>query len=127
MKTHILLIDDDEDELEILTAALHKIPLAFDCMWVQSTEHAMQILNHYTPDYIFIDYNMPKSNGLTCLSEIKKLKNMQDIPVILYSNCIDEVNSKQALSLGAVSCIEKPTKMNALVNELKNILHLKDD
>lgn len=122
MKTHILLIDDDKDELEILTAALHRVPLAFDCMWVQSAEHAIQLLNNYSPDYIFIDYNMPKTDGLTCLAEIKKIKKVQNIPVILYSTCIDEVSSKKALSLGAITCLEKPTGMNALVKRLKEII-----
>lgn len=119
-KTHILLIDDDEDELEILTAALNKVPLSFDCMWVQSAEHAVELLNHYTPDYIFIDYNMPKENGLKCLAEIKKMQHMQDIPVILYSTAIDETNSRQAVSLGA-TCLQKQTGINALVKQLKEI------
>ena len=122
MKTHILLIDDDEDELEILTAALHKVPLAFDCIWVQSAEHALQLLNHYSPDYIFIDYNMPKANGLKCLAEIKKMQHAQNIPVILYSTCINEVNSKKAMSLGAFTCLEKPIRFNVLVKQLKEII-----
>ena len=122
MKTHILLIDDDEDELEILTAALNKVPLTFDCMWVQSAEHAVELLNHYTPDYIFIDYNMPKENGLKCLAEIKKIKTVRDIPVILYSTSIDEVNSSQALSLGALTCLQKQTGINALAKQLKEII-----
>jgi DNA-binding NtrC family response regulator len=121
MKRHILLIDDDEDEFEILRTALFKVPIEFECMWVQSPEHALQLLRSYVPDFIFIDYNMPKSNGLKCLAEIKKLKNVENTPVILYSNCIDEESSEKAKSMGAYT-LEKPTLMNTLVKKLKELL-----
>lgn len=124
MKKHILLIDNDEDEIEIFTAALDQIPLSYDCMWVQSAEHAIKLLSNFSPDYIFIDYNMPKINGLECLETIKKIDSVKNIPVILYSNNINEENYNKAISLGAYSCLKKPGMIRTLIGKLKEILIL---
>jgi DNA-binding response OmpR family regulator len=121
MKKHILLIDDDEDELSILTAALYQIPLAFDCMWVKNADHALRLLQNYTPDYIFIDYNMPKMNGIKCLEEIKKLENLHETPVILYTTSTDEENRQRAMSIGATAYMQKPNALDALLTKLKDI------
>src|SRR5215212_2357558 len=95
MKKHILLIDDDEDEIEIFTDALEKLPVSFNCTCASNADEAIRMLGKVSPDFIFIDYNMPKVNGLKCLEKIKKTKTARDIPVILYSNYIDEeVNKK---------------------------------
>jgi len=66
MNKHILLIDDDKDELLIFTDALEAKPGPgkFECSYAQSTLEAVQMLKHLVPDYIFIDYNIPKMNGL---------------------------------------------------------------
>jgi CheY-like chemotaxis protein len=40
---------------------------------------ALEFLSYSSPAYIFIDYNMPKVNGLEVVSEIKKLKNSKKV------------------------------------------------
>lgn len=122
MKKHILLIDNDEDELEIFTAALNEVPVPCDCMWVQSAEHAIKLLHNFSPDYIFIDYNMPKIDGLQCLESIKKIDTIKNVPVILYSNYINDENNQKAISLGAYACLKKPGLIRTLVRKLKEIL-----
>ena len=76
-KNIILLIDDDEDEHEIFLSALKNTDRTFDFISADSCETALDILNKLEPDYIFIDVNMPRINGMICLERIKKInKNM---------------------------------------------------
>ena len=121
MNKTILLIDDDEDELEIFTGALTQVPFPIECKQATSAEDGLNMLKTFRPDYIFVDYNMPKQNGLACLEEIKKLSELKAIPVILYSNYIDPEMEKKAMALGATLCMKKPFMTGILARKLKEL------
>lgn len=118
----ILLIDDDQEEFHILNHALQVAGLPHSCIWANGIERATQLLCEVLPDYIFIDYNMPKENGLACLEKIRKIKAIQDVPVVFYSNSIDETTRLQARERGASFCMEKPNSLSKLVANLIDIM-----
>ena len=122
MTNDILLIDDDADELEVFNQALHSIDRTIRCMHAKDLEEALEILHDCSPGYVFIDFNMPKTNGLQCLAEIKKLKSLEKSKIVLYSNYIDDAMSSAAMKLGAFKCVKKPNMINLLARRLKEIL-----
>ena len=122
MQKHILLIDDDGDELDILRNALERAGIKSVCAWVPDAEQAIQVLQDTIPDFIFLDLNMPKINGLTCLKEIRKMKRLINIPIILYSTSINEETRKKASETGASWCIQKKMTVTDLAEDLSNIL-----
>jgi DNA-binding NtrC family response regulator len=122
MEKLILLIDDDEDELDIFNDALNKLPVSFTCSQVRNTEEAMQWLNQTKPAFIFIDYNMPKANGIECLAELKKIKDLQNTDFIIYSDFPDDTINEQALAMGASVFMKKPNLTSTLAHRLKEIL-----
>jgi CheY-like chemotaxis protein len=122
MKKVILLIDDDEDEFELFIDALHEMPFHCECMYSRNPEQALNLLCWKVPDLIFIDYNMPRINGLQCLWEIKQMKILQDVPVILYSSAVSEELTRNAISIGAALCIRKPHKVKILAETLMRVL-----
>ena len=122
MIKNILLIDDDEDELEIFTEALNKLPIEFQCQLATNPDKASKLLKDFIPDYVFIDYNMPLSNGVEVLSRLKKSKELRAARFILYSNYINEVMAEEALANGAFACIRKPNLTATLSSTLKELL-----
>ena len=122
MTREILLIDDDNDELEVFTAALHSFDATIPCTLAKNLDEALDFLSYSSPAYIFIDFNMPKTNGLECLSEIKKFCKLEQSRIILYSNYISEEMNEQAIALGAYYCIKKPNMIYLLAKNLKEIL-----
>jgi CheY-like chemotaxis protein len=122
MSKLILLIDDDEDEGYFFKEALKKMNSSFECMYMQNAQNGIKLLNSLMPDFIFIDINMPKMDGFECLSKVKKIKNAENIPVILYSTGADKELRNQALTLGAADCIAKTNSINSLAEALKKIL-----
>jgi DNA-binding NtrC family response regulator len=127
MQKYILLIDDDKDEMDIISEALDEIDKPMSCIQSTSASAAMNVLNYLTPGYIFLDLNMPDINGLKCLEEIRKIKNLVSVPVILYSNFINEDTFKKAIEAGAAACIKKPRKIDALAEILKGIFSTKSE
>ncbi|AEV98619.1 hypothetical protein A4D02_21260 [Niastella koreensis] len=122
MKYIILLVDDDDDEFDLFMEALHGTNLQCDCIFSKNAEKALHLLYYTIPDFIFIDYNMPKINGLKFITEIKKLRPPRDVPIILYSSAITDSLAKNAMALGAFLCIKKPYEINTLTKILLNIL-----
>jgi PleD family two-component response regulator len=122
MKKMILLIDDDEEEFELFIEALHEAHFNCDCIFAKTAEQALNFLRYTVPDFIFLDYNMPKINGLKCLTKIKQLINSKDIPVVLYSTGINDELCKVAISNGATLCIKKPDKIHTLAEIFHQVL-----
>src|SRR3954454_2461358 len=110
MERCILLIDDDPDEIDIFSEALAKMKKSIVCIQATGASAAMNLLDSLLPDYIFLDINMPEINGLKCLEEIRKAKTFKDVPIILYSNSINQDIVTKARIAGASACIRKPKK-----------------
>jgi CheY-like chemotaxis protein len=124
MKKIILLIDDDVDEFDFYNEALQEINFPGNLIHVNNAAQALVLLGHVTPDYIFLDYNMPKMNGLTFLEKIKKMIRLQHVPVILSSTQIDDKLTKDAIALGASFCIRKACKVQSLAEILQHVFSM---
>jgi DNA-binding NtrC family response regulator len=124
MEKFVLLIDDDRDELDIFQEALQQaeLPFSTQCTHFESIEKAIDYLRNFKVDYVFIDYNMPRTNGLQSLTLIRKSGFCDGVPVILYSAFIDNAIEEKALQLGAYSFLRKPVKSSVLSRKLQQIL-----
>lgn len=120
-KQYILLVDDDPDEFEFFQDALEKLPGQFDCGYAASAEAAFLLLGNITPDYIFMDMNMPAINGLECMAMLKKMKWLKDVPVYIYTTGYDEALHRLALEKGASGCLKKPSQPKLLLQMLRNL------
>lgn len=119
----ILLVDDDEDEHEIFLSALKHVDKPCRFISADSCDEAVEILKETAPDYIFIDVNMPRTNGMVCLEQIKKISTIAHVPVYMYSTGINARDGQKALQLGAVDYIIKPNSIPNLSMLLKKIVH----
>ncbi len=119
----ILNVDDDEEDIEIFCDAVREIDSSIICLVAKSAEEALQILNSDIdlPAYIFLDINMPKVDGNTCLAQIKKDRRLNRIPVIMYSTHTrkTDIETYKALNAGF---LVKQNSFYELVTELKKVL-----
>jgi CheY-like chemotaxis protein len=121
MNKKILLIDDDKDELDILTEALVMASIKCDCTSADSGDKALAVLDLVGPDIIFLDINMPRMNGLDCLKHIRKKPGYIKTPVIIYSTGINMQTAAIAEKLGATKCIKKTGSISSLSRILINL------
>ena len=122
MKKHIMLIDDDEEELGIFVHALDQIGIPYKCTWAMNGEQALKQLPYLTPDIIFLDLHMPGMNGLECLSAIRQLPHLKGTPIILHSSALTDESRKKARNLGASACLEKSSNLSALETILSEFI-----
>ena len=119
---NILLIDDDEDDCLFLSNALAAVSDRLSLSCTQSTDQLLETINRNQPALIFIDYYLPKKNGLDCLRQIKNHPDYKDIPVVMWSTSSMNKDVVAAQREGAQSYVQKPTYYKELVNEVKAIL-----
>jgi CheY-like chemotaxis protein len=127
MHKKFFLIDDDPDELDIFSEALSEVDSACTCTWVDSPFTALERLQTETPDIIFLDINMPRMDGFECLQEIRKVAKLAHIPVILYSNGINDEACKKAIRLGAAGCVRKAADIPKLIQIIRKVMKNKDN
>ena len=119
---NIFLADDDKDDCLFFHEALEELQLQTTLTAVHDGEQLMQLLNKKTdgnPDVLFLDLNMPRKNGVTCLEEIKRSEKLKSLPVIVFSTSYDESIANLLYKNGAQHYICKPADFS----ELKKIIH----
>lgn len=124
-KPTFFLIDDDIDDHEVFEMALHKIDDNFIFSVARDGVEGLQKLkadDDFIPDFIFLDINMPRMDGMQCLPEIKKLRHLQHSRIIMYSTTNDEKVRQASQQLGADEFMVKPARLTLLVNNLLRII-----
>ncbi len=90
---NLLLADDDKDDRLFFEEALEELPASTNLATLDDGEQLMQLLTKQTfeiPHGLFLDLNMPRTNGFECLSEIKLIKKLKRLPVILFSTSLNK-------------------------------------
>lgn len=122
----LFLVDDDQDDREIFQEAIHSCNPDIDLIFASDGVEALQLLrsNKVKPDAIFLDYNMPRLNGLECLKKLKKNEDTRSIPTVMYTTSGDREQEKVILLLGADYYMRKTTSFTQLCDELTRVLGL---
>jgi CheY-like chemotaxis protein len=122
-----LLIDDDEDDKEIFCLAMAEADPSMRCSIASNGPEALGILldRSFTPDFIFLDLNMPLMNGKECLREIRRHEHLRHIPVVIFSTSSMQKDIQETKELGASSFITKPPLVSTLAQKLSEFLNSK--
>ena len=122
------IVDDDPDDQEVFIEALKGLDEFCTCITAFNGQDALQKLANEMPslpDFIFLDLNMPRMNGRQFLFEIKKIKLLRDIPVIIYSTSTEQTDMLDTIQLGAVYFLHKPNRFEDLKKALAKIISRK--
>jgi CheY-like chemotaxis protein len=116
---HALIIDDNAANLNVLAEMLTLEGLS--CTKVQATGNlgtALEKLNAL--NIVFLDLEMPGTNGYQILEYLSANARCQGIPVVGYSVHISEINTARAR--GFHSFLGKPLNADDFPDQLARIL-----
>ncbi len=114
---NLLLADDDKDDCFFFKEALEELPISAKLTTVNDGVQLMQLLSakeSQLPDSLFLDLNMPRKSGFECLSEIKKINKLMNLPVIIYSTSLNREVVDLLYQKGALYYICKPGEYDKL-------------
>ncbi len=121
-----LIIDDDQDDQEIFLMCLQQVNKNVDCAANSDSVDAVAWLANdtaYTPDFIFVDMNMPKMNGIECLKKLRKIDRLKDTVIYMYSTTSEGSLVAESKRYGASDFIIKPARTAELKEKLAQIFN----
>lgn len=131
MATHylprILLIDDDEDDRELFSAALAEVSPASALSTAESCNAALSFIysndSLLIPDVIFLDLTMPGISGYECVALIKAHPQLNAVPVVVMSTTESPAQTDMLYELGVSYFITKPPtfgKLKEIIDKMVN-------
>jgi DNA-binding response OmpR family regulator len=118
----ILFITENNDDLILLQLALHKTPFIVNLKHSFTSERILSLLNRQAPDLLFIDINHPGYSSIYGISAIRKSKNFNNLPVIVYTTSEKQEHINECYSNGANFYFIKPYTIRNFVEELTMLL-----
>lgn len=115
---NILVVDDEQLIRNVIKEYL--LNEGYNVYEAENGLDALRVLSDKKIDLIVLDIMMPKMDGFTCLSEVRKTKN---IPVIMLSARKEEIDKLNSFDLGVDDYVTKPFSPKELVARVK--AHLK--
>lgn len=100
--THVLIVDDREDERFLLGRRLRKIDSAIVTTEVESAAGAETALSDASSpfDVMFLDVSMPVVSGIEFLDRVKTLRaeheHLRDLVVVMYTSFVAEKDEAAA-------------------------------
>ena len=122
MSGNILVIEDDQDMCDLLTAGLSRRDFSVKT-FVSGKEGLASVDLHLT-DVVLADINLPDINGLDICNAI--VSNMPDIPVIMMTAFGSMDTAIAAIRAGAYDFVTKPLDLDILALSLKRAVRYRN-
>ena len=117
----ILIVDDDLTLREMYVERLKMEGFAVES--AKDGEEAIQKAKTDHPNIILLDIMMPKINGLDVLKMLKSDEETKNIPVLLLTALIQDIDKTKGLSSGADDYIVKSETMpGEVIEKIKTAL-----
>jgi len=120
-KIRLLLVDDEESYLEVLSKRLAKRNL--EVMTAESGAAAIQALRRYECDVAVVDLKMEDMDGIEVLKIFKKMD--PKLAVIILTGHGSEQAARDGLALGAFDYLTKPCDLDDLMNKITDAYNAK--
>ena len=116
----ILVVDDEEDLVELLTYNLGKEGFRIDS--AMSGEKGLELARANKPDLVILDLMLPGMDGLDVCRTLKRDPSTEAIGVLMLSARGEEADIVTGLELGADDYITKPFSPRVLIARVRAVL-----
>lgn len=120
-KFRVLVVEDDNDLLEIVTELLKdepKLEVKAECNGFNA---GLQIAGWY-PDLILLDFLMPGVSGFEICSRLRENEETKDIPVLAITSLSTRENRRAVYESGVSDFLGKPFYSEALLHKVRILL-----
>ncbi len=117
-KTHIVIIEDETDLLEL--EEYHLTKAGYQVTGLLSAKHAQQLLDEEPVDLLIVDRNLPEIEGSEFVARLRAMD--YDVPVVFVSAKDQSHHIEEGFDRGADDYLTKPFNMNELLLRIGAIL-----
>lgn len=120
MPKTIMIVDDSASMRNLLSTTLKSA--GYEVFEGCDGVDAISKLTGQKVHLIVTDLNMPNMDGLTFLTEVKKLPAFQFTPIIMLTTEISEAKKEKAKVAGAKAWVVKPFQPEQLLNAVSKLV-----
>jgi len=126
---HILLAEDNQNDIELTLMALREGHIANDVVVVRNGEEALDYIfrrgvysgrSGGNPSVVLLDLKMPKVDGLEVLEQIRSNESTKRMPVVVLTSSGQESDLMRSYDHGANAYVVKPVEFTEFVEAVKN-------
>ena len=117
MNRKVLVVEDEQKLARLLSDYLEQS--GFEVLAVADGTKAVNLVREHSPDIILLDLMLPGKDGLEICREIRFFSN---VPIIMVTARIEEIDRLLGLELGADDYICKPYSPREVVARVKAVL-----
>jgi DNA-binding response OmpR family regulator len=128
----ILIVDDDRVVLKILAMKLQRE--GYETLLAEDGADAVRTVHHVKPDLILLDITFPPDvahgggvpwDGFLIMNWLRRMDEVQGIPIIMISAGEPEKYKARALAAGAIRFFHKPVQSEELLTVIRQTLEAK--
>ncbi|KMT68492.1 chemotaxis histidine kinase/response regulator CheAY2 [Helicobacter pylori] len=123
----VLAIDDSSTDRAIIRKCLK--PLGITILEAANGLEGLEMLKNgdKTPDAILVDIEMPKMDGYTFASEVRKYNKFKNLPLIAVTSRVTKTDRMRGVESGMTEYITKPYSGEYLATVVKRSIKLEGD
>jgi two-component system cell cycle response regulator DivK len=120
MKAEILVIEDNEQNIYLLTFMLEK--RGHVVIQARDGQEGIETARQRNPDLILLDIQLPVMDGYAVAENLKKHPQTRHIPVVAVTSYAMVGDRERILATGCQGYIEKPINPETFVTEVEHYL-----
>jgi CheY-like chemotaxis protein len=102
----ILIADDAAASRDLLRVILEQG--GYEVIEAIDGEQALTLAEEFNPDLVILDLQMPKLDGYSVATLLRKLPPFASIPIVALAAALPEVSPDQMTAAGFTQCLVKP-------------------
>lgn len=118
MNSKQVLIVEDEEKIAQLLVDYLKLD-GFESQVLLEGTYAVETIRQQQPDFVILDLMLPGKDGLTICKEVRQFS---EVPILMLTARVDEIDRLMGLDLGADDYVCKPFLPKEVVARVKTIL-----
>jgi CheY-like chemotaxis protein len=115
----VLVVDDNQDAADTLAVLLNL--WGYDCQVSYDGTTALREAQHFRPDCLLLDINMPGIDGCTVARRVRQMAELRDVQLVALTACSDQTDVQRIQEAGFDHHFVKPADIDKLEGLLKSM------
>ncbi|MDQ3073441.1 MAG: response regulator [Bacteroidota bacterium] len=127
--TYLVVIEDNEADILLMKKRIDEACPDTELMVFRDGNDAMRWIReesfgngkHKIPDGVLLDINMPKWSGLELLKAIRDVKELREMPVVMFSSSDRPYDVEKSMEFKASAFFVKPFTLEGYDNAIRDV------
>ncbi|MFQ5593449.1 MAG: response regulator [Anaerolineae bacterium] len=120
MKPTILVIEDNEQNLYLITFILERN--GYRVVQARDGREGIELAGRVRPALILLDIQLPAMDGYQVARRLKEMAETRDIPIVAVTSYAMVGDRERILAAGCTGYIEKPINPDTFIAEIEQYL-----